>query len=96
MSSHLHSIPADLGMKLALGVIVKDLKEGSLPHIHGVRVGDEICQVGPEAGDGLYVWEWRSISTSAWCHRKILSSKNFITAAHAKRRQNFLGCSKFS
>lgn len=35
----------DLGMKLELGVVVKDLKDGSLPYLHGVRVGDEICQV---------------------------------------------------
>ena len=32
-------------MKLELGVVVKDLKDGSLPYLHGVRIGDEICQV---------------------------------------------------
>ena len=32
-------------MKLELGVVVKELKEGSLPHRHGVRLGDEIYQV---------------------------------------------------
>jgi hypothetical protein len=35
----------DLGMKLELGVVVRDLKDGSLPHKHGVRLGDEIFQV---------------------------------------------------
>ena len=32
-------------MKLELCVVVKELKDGSLPYLHGVRIGDEICQV---------------------------------------------------
>lgn len=50
----------DLGMKLELGVVVKDLKDGSLPYLHGVRIGDEICQVCVCVGQLLRGCVW-------WC-----------------------------
>ena len=40
-----------MGMKLALGVVVEELKDGSLLYTHGVRVGDEINQVSPDTHD---------------------------------------------
>ena len=73
------SYVADLGMKLEQGVVVRELKEGSQPHKHGVRLGDEICQVHTYVDFAAY--------TIYLCP---IPSKGMLQYLSAKRLENVL------